>query len=101
MPENLRAEFPFFSANPGIVYLDSGATALKPQRVVDALVEYTARESVNIHRGVYRLSQRATDTVEDRQGAHKLLRLSQHDAGRHWRSSPKAPPKVLTCSRMR
>lgn len=64
MPENLRAEFPFFSANPGIVYLDSGATALKPQRVVDALVEYTARESVNIHRGVYRLSQRATDTVE-------------------------------------
>ena len=64
MPENSRAEFPFFAANPGIVYLDSGATSLKPQRVVDALVEYTARESVNIHRGVYRLSQRATDTVE-------------------------------------
>ncbi|HRP68233.1 MAG TPA: aminotransferase class V-fold PLP-dependent enzyme, partial [Turneriella sp.] len=65
MVDKLRAEFPFFEANPGIVYLDSGATALKPQRVVDALMQYTARESVNIHRGVYHLSQRATDTVEE------------------------------------
>lgn len=64
MLQDIRAGFPFFSANPGIVYLDSAATSLKPQRVIDALTRYNAHESVNIHRGVYRLSQRATDTVE-------------------------------------
>lgn len=62
--QSLRAEFPFFAANPGITYLDSAATALKPQSVVDALVRYNTSESVNIHRGVYKLSQRATDSVE-------------------------------------
>ncbi|MBX3723704.1 MAG: aminotransferase class V-fold PLP-dependent enzyme [Turneriella sp.] len=64
MQKDIRAGFPFFPANPGIVYLDSAATSLKPQGVIDALTKYNARESVNIHRGVYRLSQRATDTVE-------------------------------------
>jgi cysteine desulfurase/selenocysteine lyase len=62
--QSLRAEFPFFAANPGITYLDSAATALKPHSVVDALVRYNTSESVNIHRGVYKLSQRATDSVE-------------------------------------
>lgn len=64
MHDDLRNLFPFFAANPGIVYLDSAATALKPQSVIDALVRYNVHESVNIHRGVYRLSQRATDNVE-------------------------------------
>jgi cysteine desulfurase/selenocysteine lyase len=62
--QSLRDEFPFFAANPGITYLDSAATALKPQSVIDALVRYNTSESVNIHRGVYKLSQRATDSVE-------------------------------------
>jgi len=61
---SIRKEFPFFEANPGIVYLDSAATALKPRTVIDALLRYNTHESVNIHRGVYRLSQQATDTVE-------------------------------------
>lgn len=60
----MKENFPFFEANPRLVYLDSAATALKPQSVIDALVRYNTHESVNIHRGVYRLSQKATDTVE-------------------------------------
>ncbi len=64
MQLDIRPLFPFFAANPGIVYLDSAATALKPQSVIDALLLYNTQESVNVHRGVYRLSQRATDTVE-------------------------------------
>lgn len=64
MPADIKPLFPFFAANPGIVYLDSAATALKPQSVIDALVRYNIHESVNVHRGVYRLSQLATDTVE-------------------------------------
>lgn len=64
MASDIKSQFPFFAANPGIVYLDSAATALKPQSVIDALVRYNTHESVNVHRGVYRLSQLATDTVE-------------------------------------
>ena len=43
-----------------LVYLDNGATALKPQVVVDAEVDYLTRISANIHRGVYQLSEEAT-----------------------------------------
>lgn len=64
MSHSLRDSFPFFQANPGLVYLDSAATALKPLPVLQALQEYNTNQSVNIHRGVYRLSQLATDTVE-------------------------------------
>lgn len=64
MNQNLRDNFPFFQANPGLVYLDSAATALKPTAVLQALNDYNVNQSVNIHRGVYRLSQQATDTVE-------------------------------------
>lgn len=45
----VRGQFPFFAANPRIVYLDSAATALKPQRVIDATVSYYASASVNPH----------------------------------------------------
>lgn len=61
---HIRDLFPFFAANPNVVYLDSAATALKPQQVIDALLRYNTGESVNVHRGVYRLSQRATESVE-------------------------------------
>ncbi|MCX7633146.1 MAG: aminotransferase class V-fold PLP-dependent enzyme [Turneriella sp.] len=62
--QDLRAEFPFFVENPGLCYLDSAATSLKPKAVIDALVRYNRAESVNVHRGVYSLSQKATETVE-------------------------------------
>ncbi len=45
--------------NP-LVYLDNGATALKPDPVIDAEVAYLRDISANIHRGVYELSERAT-----------------------------------------
>lgn len=64
MTHDLRDSFPFFQANPNLVYLDSAATALKPNPVLQALNDYNISQSVNIHRGVYRLSQQATDTVE-------------------------------------
>ncbi len=47
-----------------LTYFDSGASALKPQVVVDRLSQYYAREHSNIHRGVHTLSQRATDLFE-------------------------------------
>lgn len=47
-----------------LVYLDSAATALKPGAVLDAMDMYNKKASANVHRGVYKLSNDATDLYE-------------------------------------
>lgn len=47
-----------------LVYLDSAATSLKPQCVIDAVADVYARDCANIHRAVHLLSQRATVRYE-------------------------------------
>lgn len=47
-----------------LVYLDSAATAQKPQVVLDALVAYYTQDNANVYRGVYQLSARATEAYE-------------------------------------
>ncbi|MDH4199388.1 MAG: SufS family cysteine desulfurase [Spirochaetia bacterium] len=61
----VKSDFPFFANNPDTVYLDSAATSLKPQAVIDAIVKYYAQYGANIHRGVYRQSMEATEIYED------------------------------------
>ncbi len=64
----LRADFPALRQQvhgKPLVYLDSAASSLKPQCVVDCLANYYAREHSNVHRGVHYLSQRATDRYEN------------------------------------
>lgn len=58
--QNIRADFPMLhgkmmQAHP-LVYLDNGATTLKPQSVIDAVVRYYENYSANAHRGDYDLS---------------------------------------------
>ena len=48
-----------------LVYLDSAATSLKPQTVIDAVSEVYAKDCANIHRAVHLLSQRATVRYEE------------------------------------
>ena len=63
----LRANFPALHQQvhgKPLVYLDSAASSLKPQCVVDCLAHYYAHEHSNVHRGVHYLSQRATDRYE-------------------------------------
>lgn len=62
--EKIRGYFPIYKKHPRLVYLDSGATSLKPQPVLDKMNEYYAEYGVNIHRGVYELSFRATDEYD-------------------------------------
>lgn len=68
----IRRDFPILEQTmrgKRFVYLDSGATALKPTPVIDAEVEYLRHVSANIHRGVYEYSERATaayDAVRER-----------------------------------
>jgi cysteine desulfurase/selenocysteine lyase len=63
-PQALRREFPIYRNNPGLVFLDSGASAQKPESVIDGVAEFYRRDYANVHRGVYRLSQRSTDAFE-------------------------------------
>jgi cysteine desulfurase/selenocysteine lyase len=65
--ERIRKDFPILHQEVHgrpLVYLDSAATSQKPQVVLDALAEYYTRDNANVHRGVHRLSERATDAYE-------------------------------------
>jgi cysteine desulfurase/selenocysteine lyase len=72
--ERVRVEFPLLSrevGGRGIVYLDSAATTQKPRAVIEAIGEYYERHNSNVHRGVHRLSQEATEAFE---GAREKMR---------------------------
>jgi cysteine desulfurase / selenocysteine lyase len=65
--ESIRAEFPILNQpvrGHRLTYLDNAATSLKPQCVIDSVVDTLSHHSANIHRGVHWLSQRATDLYE-------------------------------------
>jgi cysteine desulfurase/selenocysteine lyase len=64
-PRMLRREFPIFERNPGLVFLDSGASAQKPRQVIDGIAEFYRTDYANVHRGVYQLSARSTDRFEE------------------------------------
>lgn len=63
-----RADFPILHPEPStgkqLVYLDSAATSQKPQVVIDTLSAFYANENANVHRGIYQLSEEATDRYE-------------------------------------
>ncbi|NOZ42696.1 MAG: cysteine desulfurase [Alphaproteobacteria bacterium] len=66
--EEIRQDFPVLSQQiygKPLTFLDSAASAQKPQVVLDAIQHYYAREYANIHRGVYYLSQVGTQKYED------------------------------------
>ena len=65
MLEVKRSDFPLLESNKEIVYLDSAATSIKPQVVIDKINEYYKEYGVNIHRGVYDLSGIATNEYEE------------------------------------
>ena len=66
--ENVRADFPTLQRtvydDAPLAYLDNAATSQKPQPVIDRMEQYYAHENSNVHRGVHRLSQDATDAYE-------------------------------------
>ncbi len=65
--EKVRADFPILSEKiygNRLVYLDSGASAQKPQQVLDRINLAYTHEYANVHRGLYTLSSRATDAFE-------------------------------------
>ncbi|MEM0155266.1 MAG: aminotransferase class V-fold PLP-dependent enzyme [Thermoplasmataceae archaeon] len=63
----MKKDFPIFDRKidgKPIIYLDNAATTQKPRQVVEAIVNYYYNFNSNIHRGIYRLSEEATDMYE-------------------------------------
>uniref|UniRef100_Q31I45 Cysteine desulfurase n=1 Tax=Hydrogenovibrio crunogenus (strain DSM 25203 / XCL-2) TaxID=317025 RepID=Q31I45_HYDCU len=64
---DIRDAFPILKLQENgqpLVYLDSGATSQKPLSVIEAIDHYYRAENANVHRGVYGLSERATESYE-------------------------------------
>ena len=65
--ESIRNDFPILERKVNgkpLVYLDSGATAQKPERVIEAVNRMHREQNANIHRGVHQLSVEATELYE-------------------------------------
>ncbi len=63
----IRSDFPILSRTVNgkpLVYLDNGASAQKPQAVIDAVAQAYSMEYANVHRGLHYLSNLATDKYE-------------------------------------
>ncbi len=65
--EKIRADFPILARQVNgkpLVYLDNGASAQKPQVVIDAVTNGYARDYANVHRGLHYLSTVSTEAYE-------------------------------------
>jgi cysteine desulfurase / selenocysteine lyase len=69
----IRRDFPILEEienGQKVAYLDNGATSLRPEPVVNAMLDYYHKYNANIHRGVYRWCEEATRGYE---GAHRKV----------------------------
>jgi cysteine desulfurase/selenocysteine lyase len=72
--EAVRRDFPILAREVNgkpLCYLDNAASSQRPRQVIDAISRYYETSHANVHRGVHRLSQEATDLFE---GARETLR---------------------------
>jgi cysteine desulfurase/selenocysteine lyase len=80
---DIRNDFPILSRTvngKSLVYLDNGATAQKPQVVIDAIARYYRDQNSNIHRGVHTLSREITIAYEN---ARKTIQTHLNAAHAH------------------
>ena len=79
----IRKDFPILSREVNgkpLVYLDNGASAQKPQVVIDAITQAYSHEYANVHRGLHYLSNLATDKYEAVRGTiAKFLNAGSED----------------------
>jgi cysteine desulfurase catalytic subunit CsdA len=65
LPENFRANFPALGGAASNVYLDSAATALKPQAMIDATAEYYAHHTATAQRSLHQDALQVTATIDE------------------------------------
>lgn len=59
-----KKDFPIFKNRPKLVYLDNAATTQKPKKVIEAITNHYQKNNANIHRGIYKLSEKAASAYE-------------------------------------
>ncbi len=66
--QQIRSDFPILATEvyPGVplIYLDSAASSQKPVQVIEAMDNYYRHTNANVHRGIHRLSEEATNAYE-------------------------------------
>ena len=62
---NIKSKFPVFKKNPNLVFLDTAASALKVDEMIEATNNCYTNEYANIHRGNYELSSKLTKKFEE------------------------------------
>lgn len=80
--DEIRKDFPILSRDVNgkpLVYLDNGASAQKPQVVIDAITLAYSFEYANVHRGLHYLSNVATDKYEAVRGIVRKFLNAQHE----------------------
>ncbi len=80
--ESVRRDFPILSREVNgkpLVYLDNGASAQKPQVVIDAMSRAYSMEYANVHRGLHFLSNLATDRYEAVRGIVRRFLNARHE----------------------
>ena len=80
--QKIRADFPILSTEMNgkpLVFLDSGASSQKPNQVIKAMDDYYQTTHANVHRGVYKLSQNATDLFEESRKTMQSFINAKHD----------------------
>lgn len=80
--EKIRADFPILSRQVNgkpLVYLDNGASAQKPQVVIDAINTAYSQEYANVHRGLHYLSNLATQKYEAVRGKVQRFLGAAHE----------------------
>jgi cysteine desulfurase/selenocysteine lyase len=66
--DEIREDFPILNRKRNgkpLIYLDNAATSFKPKKVIDVVNDYYKKFTSNVHRGIYNLSQEATNLYED------------------------------------
>ncbi len=81
--QKIRSDFPILSRQVNgkpLTYLDNGASAQKPQVVIDTVTRAYAEEYANVHRGLHYLSNLATEKYEAVRGTiARFLGVSNED----------------------
>ena len=99
--KRIRLDFPLLENSmrgKPIVFLDSAASSQKPKVVIDAISDYYKHQHANVHRGVYQLSQEATDAFElGRERVRKFLNAESSDEIIFTRGTTESINLVASC----
>lgn len=81
--KKIRKDFPVLKRKVNgrpLVYLDNAATTQKPKQVIEKISDYYSRYNANIHRGIHKLSEEATEEYEGaREKAAKFINATSKE----------------------